>query len=411
LTHQGNQVLATINRKPFADLAGNENQAGPARGLDSLVPSAGGDMGDLIWGLDQMTSLSEMRRSFEAMSPQRYDAFTETGLNQGVIFQEDIARRLGYVRLGVAPSGKEAGLATAMAMALTKAGDAGIPTIKTAGPWSFWTRGYGNWTSAQKTDQYGGFDASIFGMSLGADRTFGGWLTLGACLGLSRALINWDPSAGDGRNQGLNLGLYAGLTRGGLYLDASGSYGYFDYSSDRRIQYSGVDRTAHAESSANRWGAYLGGGYDFRWRGLVFGPTASAQYQHLYEAGFTETGAGSLNLSVDERRTDSCQVSLGGRVARVWETGGTNPLKFVPQARLRWVHEFNNDPRFILARFSGSDTFRVPGLAVKADTAAAGLGLSLFMSEAVSLYLDAEAALFRADYSSFSLAGGVRVRF
>lgn len=48
--------------------------------------------------------------------------------------------------------------------------------------------------------------------------------------------------------------------------------------------------------------------------GWVLGPNAGLTYAHLGINQFSETGAGSVNLAVDDQQADSLRGRLGGTV-------------------------------------------------------------------------------------------------
>ena len=50
-------------------------------------------------------------------------------------------------------------------------------------------------------------------------------------------------------------------------------------------------------------------------------PAATLFYSNAWVGGFTETGAGSLNLNVDSQSADSLQSGIGLRVSRPFKTG------------------------------------------------------------------------------------------
>jgi fibronectin-binding autotransporter adhesin len=102
---------------------------------------------------------------------------------------------------------------------------------------------------------------------------------------------------------------------GEVYVNALVGGAYHGYNVDRKIQFGTIDRTARGTPGAWELDAALATGYNFEAGGFVFGPVTSLQYTYLAVQGFTETGAGVLNLDVDPYNSSSLLYSLGGQVA------------------------------------------------------------------------------------------------
>ena len=65
--------------------------------------------------------------------------------------------------------------------------------------------------------------------------------------------------------------------------------------------------------------------------------------------GFTESGAGSLDLNVNSQSANSVQTGLGMRLSRPFQSGTTLIL---PQIYAFYQHEFANDSRGLDARLA-----------------------------------------------------------
>jgi outer membrane autotransporter protein len=114
-------------------------------------------------------------------------------------------------------------------------------------------------------------------------------------------------------------------------------------------------------------------------------------YASLDEEEFEETGAGGIDLIVEDRRTESLVSELGLRVGRPIET---NLGLLMPQLSIAWAHDFNVDDRKITARFadSPSTAFTVKGSDIESDAVRLGGFLTLTGSNelAVSAGFNAE---------------------
>jgi fibronectin-binding autotransporter adhesin len=76
-----------------------------------------------------------------------------------------------------------------------------------------------------------------------------------------------------------------------------------------------------------------------------------AQYTYAGIGGFTETGADSLDLALDQQNANSLRTNLGARLAYNWEVGSN--ITLIPELRGFWMHEFLNNPRNISSSLDG----------------------------------------------------------
>ncbi|TAJ34864.1 MAG: autotransporter outer membrane beta-barrel domain-containing protein, partial [Reyranella sp.] len=115
-------------------------------------------------------------------------------------------------------------------------------------------------------------------------------------------------------------------------------------------------------------------------------PFARLQTASVNQAAFSETGAGSLNLSVAQQTTTSVRSVLGAELAGAIDAGWRDKLAL--QFRLGWAHEYADTSRPMTASFAGAPTlgFTVYGAAPQRDAAILGLAANTAVAEATSLY-------------------------
>ena len=95
--------------------------------------------------------------------------------------------------------------------------------------------------------------------------------------------------------------------------------------------------------------------------------------------GFTEQGAGSLNLKVASQTADSLQTGLGGRLTVPLQVGS---VKVVPQGYAFYQHEFANGSRGLNASLSqGSSTFNFQTDAAKRNYALVGASVTVGLKQ------------------------------
>lgn len=116
-------------------------------------------------------------------------------------------------------------------------------------------------------------------------------------------------------------------------------------------------------------------GYHFFNQGFTITPLASLQYTHVDVDGYSETGAGDVDLQVKSQSYDFLESALGVKVARPFAY--YNDVASVPEMHFKWYRELVNPPLVNTAAFTatGSPFFTTPGMKAGDDTFDLGVGL------------------------------------
>src|SRR5690606_11128602 len=113
-------------------------------------------------------------------------------------------------------------------------------------------------------------------------------------------------------------------------------------------------------------------------------PIGGLSVSWLSEEAWSESGAGSANLSIDESDTVAVLPRLGGGFAYDLPLG--DGLTLTPQGQALWVGRFGDRRTSYNARFTGTTTsWTVPGLEEPRNSAAIGLGAELTSEDDWSL--------------------------
>ena len=121
--------------------------------------------------------------------------------------------------------------------------------------------------------------------------------------------------------------------------------------------------------------------------GWTLQPLAGLSFSRNKADGFTETGAGALNLQVAGQTINSSRSMLGAKAS--FDAGR---IRIEP--RVIWAHEFGDLNAPLTAQFQGAATaapFQVSGTALKRDTLILGLGASGSLSKGMDLFADVQA--------------------
>lgn len=171
-----------------------------------------------------------------------------------------------------------------------------------------------------------GFDARTSGLAIGFDWTPDSLTQLwriGIAAGVSAASSDAANAASAGRTSGVHVGLYAGLQDGPLQVDVSLQLARLDQDQSR-FNVGGVGalaQTASASFASLAAEANLRVGYAYAHERLTLTPYVTAAARQVRQDGYTETGAGALNLTVAPNTITQGEIGLGVRAERQFDIG------------------------------------------------------------------------------------------
>jgi len=339
---------------PFADAARTSLGRAVARYLDDIAPDADGDLAEVIGELQLLDDLRGIGLAFTSLSPESYDAYTRTAMNVSRDTSRLVQRRIASVR-----PAEDSGMNASMPAGMPGATN-GHPARD--GALGLWVGALAQWGDQDEEDGFSGFDHDTLGAVVGYDGAIGDHWLAGGSVSFSTTDIDLDDDRGSGDLDSLAGSVYGSWFDQGGWVDAVLSYGSQDYDNERQVEVGMVRRTAESDHDGNLFAALVDGGYRFdvsdAWSLSPFG---RLHYISLDEDGFLETGAGDMNLVVEDRDTDSLVSEIGLRVA------GNHYFKnatFVPRFSVAWVYDFDIDDRTITSRFVGApgSSFTLDGL-------------------------------------------------
>lgn len=377
LTYDANNVFLRMARNDisFVQVAQTPNQ----RAAAAALPTGAGASGDMATVVNAVTGLSTSQalQAYDAIGGASLVALRRAGAAFSGGFGQQLTRRLGAVASGDAVQVASAG-EPQMAMALLSA--------QRMDQRGFWLRGYG---AGSNTDSDGNAAANALrggGLSMGIDTEVRKGLVLGAALTHGRSRVSFDSVADKGHSRGNALGVYGGLASGPWAFKGHASLARSANDMDRAVVVGPLARTASADFDSRSLSMYAEATYDLQQADYLLQPLVALSLVRTRTDGFTETGAGALNLQVAQQSTRSTRTLVGAKT--VHELG---KLKIEP--RLLWAHEFGNVNAPMFASFMGAPaagSFQVSGVALKRDSLILGLGVSGQIRKGLALVADGE---------------------
>jgi len=278
--------------------------AGAARELDKLIAGSNGngDMGTVVTALGRLSN-----------SKQVSDAVKQTlPLMTGATASAAAAAINQTGRIVQARQDANLGLSTGEDVISDK---------------QIWAKPFGSWAKQGDRNGVSGFDARTGGLVIGADGVLTEHDRLGAAFAYAHTNVNGNDSS---TAQSAKIDSYQAMLYGSHSIDErtelswQGDVGINRTDGERSINFGGLSR--RAASSYNGWSAHVGTGVARVFSltdALSVAPSLRLDYTSLTTRGYTETGAGALNLQVDSQRTEELIVAAESKLSYAVATDTT----------------------------------------------------------------------------------------
>ena len=323
-------LLLDITRNSYAGLGMTETQASLGSALDTMRPTADGDMADILNHIDGL-SLRGVRTAMDDLGPGFHADVTSAALD-GMRTRNDMLWQQ------IASPGQVQGNADH--------------------DWRFWSSGLTANREFDSASEGPAFRSGLDGIVLGLDRNLSADLRIGFAGAFTRSDIDEQGGSSSGSIESFNGYLYSvwdrAVSPGGFHGQAAIQMGHDRYESDRSISF--LDRTARADHSGWQASALLGGGYDWSMGDWLLGALTNVQYLRLDESGFSEHDADAANLHV---RSGMSQAVLGTLGLRAMRPVRVKQCLVVPTLQAEWMQTLWIDSESVTAAFlSSGESFK-----------------------------------------------------
>lgn len=396
----GNAAIAvTIDASDFArDISGianlTPNQLALANWFDQTcdrlaglpAPSAGQQTLIEVCGQvrDPATDDDAVRRALDEINPEEllvssFNALRLTALQHGNLAQRlnalrNGARGVDLAGLELEIDGQAIGGHALQAMFDEFAGGGASAEENVWGRWGMFLNGRYATGDKDRTDNEAGFDFDLYSVTAGVDYRIRDNLIVGASAGFGAVDSDTDGAGGSFDIDNWNAGAYLTYFREqSFYLDLLATYGENDYDSVRNISFeNGLESfngSARGSTDGTQYSLGFGTGWDFSRGGWTFGPHGGAYFFDVDVDGFRESGVTGLDLDIGGQNTQSFTVNAGGHLSYAWLTDWG---VLVPNLKVDWVHEFEDDAEtlafsFVNDPFAGDPNDPSPGITLRSD--------------------------------------------
>ena len=389
LTYDPNNVFLTLTRNAatFQSVAITPNQIAVSNMLEPLVAGAGGDLGV---ALNAITGLSaeQARAAYEVIG----------GASIVELRRAHVAFTRGFGETLDARIRQPAAARTAVAgpaMLLSPENERGF-WIK-AGAQGYETDGDGN---AYANEVRGG------SLSFGVDASPSRDVVVGLAGSYGKADLDFDGISDQGKTRNFAVGAYGQYASGPWTFKGVAAYAFGDNEMNRTVGFGAISRVASGEFDSRSATLYGEAAYDIPMKSYRLRPLAGLSWTHAWQDGYSESGAGALNLNVAGENTDSVRSLIG---VKTLHSAGN--LRIEP--RLVWSREFCDLNTPLQAQLSGAGAagnFTVSGVRLERDMLTAGLTLAGSVSKSAELFVDLQLD-GNSRQAAYAAYAGVRVQW
>lgn len=290
-------------------------------------------------------------------------------------------------------------------------------------------RGTGFDRDRNSSDNERGFDGDTLTLEAGIDRRLNSKTVIGTMLTIEETDVDFDadqpgvnftPQNNDGQTESdtVSVALYGTRTLSeNLFLDASTGLGFTDYTFRRNSVFQETTRTidqvnsrTEGDTDGHDYWLSVGISRQIQRSALDTSIYGRVNYTRSTIDGYTEedlTGSG-LNMRFGDNTSKSLTsvlgISAGYAISKSW--GG-----FIPQGRLEWVHEFEDDPQNFDAAFvldAASNNLNVVGDRPDEDYFNIGLGVLFVLQNGWMTFFDYQGLLGYDDLDRNRFTFGLR---
>jgi len=376
LSATGTSLSIAVNRASYAAVAGSSDPklAAFAGTLDRGTAIAGSDMEFIMSEIDRRDSGDGVADAVRQLSPVVYSALS------GAAFATDGIRLKQLLASNSASRGATASarLAPVRYAAASPANDA-APIYKSPVQdlWEAFILTTGYQGSQDTVDDTPGYRYNAWSFMAGLKKHFSSGTTAGFSLGNSRTYIYSRDTAGSkAQIDAIGPAFFAGALLDRFRIDAVSAYSYNRYHSDRGIAFGNVSRTSRSDHNGNQFSGMLDMGYRLKpAERTILEPLAGFYLSYINEDGFSETGGGAANLTVDPRANWAFRSHLGSKLKQDFRCRDMN---MDIELTALWLHDFNRGSEVTARLSSLRESAPIRGIDSDRDAAELRARISLY---------------------------------
>jgi uncharacterized protein with beta-barrel porin domain len=420
-TYNANSVDLVLNRQGFADALTlgslTQNQMAVGGALEDIYAGGafGSDFEDLF---NYLLSLpaggeDEVAAIYDELAGAEHAQLQQATLRASQPFDMAVGERLDESKLALRGSGwasngerRYADAAQQRMMTDASPSVASQGLLRGSSGISLWGRGYGQWSEADGDPEAAGYSQDSGGLVGGLDFALADNAVIGGAFGWGTSSVDFESQRDHADIDSFQFGGYGSYGFGRFYADAQVSFAFHDIQTTRELDLGFDTFIAAADYDAQSWTIAGEVGTMFKLGRVNLQPMVAVNYTDTSTDSFIEGGAGDFGLIVGEADGDSLSTQVGLRASGMWTVGR---VKLVPDAKIAWRHEFEDERQSFTAAFleDPSTLFDIVSSEISADSAVVGAGLTAGVTNGLEVFVDYN-GLINSELSTHNGSAGFR---
>jgi outer membrane autotransporter protein len=246
------------------------------------------------------------------------------------------------------------GMTSTRLAALRTGSESGMAAGNIAQGMQMWAQGFGQSAKQDRRDGIDGYDADTAGVAVGIDTEN---LGDGATAGIALSYGNTQVESHNANRTDTDVDSYQVTLYGSYDLDADtyvngmAAYGRGKAETVRHNVGGVAGLTAHGEYDSDQYTIRAETGRDYAYRGTILTPHVMGHWTHFSPDGYTETGAGGANLTVDMESMDIAELGVG--LDASWTLKQSNGAILEPKVGAGYRYDFVGDNVQATSSFTG----------------------------------------------------------
>ncbi|CAA7620633.1 autotransporter domain-containing protein [Magnetospirillum sp. SS-4] len=349
-----------------ATTEGLSSNAGAAVNVVNNYTGSSTAMTSLANAIQGLTTTAESEKAGQQLAPSLNGAAIQGATNAGTQVSNVLFARLDDNRTAVA----------------SRSGGTGIASGEVRRGAEAWVQAFGSAFDQGQRQGVDGYDGTTIGLAGGVEAGVARNVTVGASFAYaSTDLSDKGNRSGNSTDIDSYVGSLYGTYQGSpWFVDVSASYGRHNNHTTRVVSIGAVNERPTADYWSTQYSAKVVAGYPINVKGAVVTPSLGVIGTILSTEAYSESGAASTALNVDEQSYYQYGSVLGLKVAHDFTDGRS---KYTPELRASWTHDFRASTMNSNSSFSADNSVRFGTTGLEPDRNAyqVGGGLSYVYDE------------------------------
>jgi len=376
LIYNSGNVQFTTEQNTYASLGFSGSRGKVASYLDGLRSGAGADLTSVLNEIDVL-STAEAGNAFKQIDGDVFSSSLSQTIEGGSLISNGISSRIGFSRMN--PEGSS----LLQSIQLNTAGEIGdilsdvmpyIPfnTYQDSG-YGIWVKGMSSTADRNPENDLSGYTYKSGGIAAGADMMFSNKVLSGFSVSYVDAEMTINNSMGLIDTKSLYLGPYLSYSSDDLKIDGSAIIGVHNNHSERNIIFTNTDRKA--KSDYDSFEIIISAGAEHKYeieKDLFIAPRGEISYSYAKQDSFSESGADSLNLTVDN--INSHIINIEGKIIADKSGRMIDGNNYHAYGSFGVLHSRSINTENITHNLSGSSSFNIDGVKRNENSITLGAG-------------------------------------